>query len=273
MAKSKADESSESDEEYSVEKIIKKRVVKGKVEYFLKWKGYSESDNTWEPEENLDCPELIEEFEKNWREKNAGKDKKRSRKDSDSEDSNEDKKKKKTRSPSPEEESKAKKSKKDSDDEKKEDTDTEEKKSRKKKSESKPQSKKDDDKAKKKAASKKADSESDDDKAKKKSKDEEIERDSDEENVSAKDKKKRKSEVSKDKGKTTQRKSGFERGLEAEKIIGASDSTGQLMFLMKWKGTDETDLVIAKDANVKCPQVVIQFYEERIAWHTPENES
>jgi len=182
----------EEEEEYSVEKVLDKRIVKGKVEYFLKWKGYPDSENTWEPHENLDCPDLIKEFEDNLKKKKEEK----------STPAGPAKKKMKPSTSSP--------AVKDNKREKKDD--------------------KDDD-TPKPAKQKKVDTES----------------------VAPK---------------------GFDRKLDPEKIIGATDSSGELMFLMKWKGTDEADLVPAKQANIKCPQIVIQFYEERLTWHTsPSDET
>ena len=126
------------DEEYVVEKVVDKRRVRGRVEYLLKWKGYPSSDNSWEPENNCGCPELIEAFEK-----------------------------------------------------------------------------------------------------------------------------KRKIERER---KVDMGRRGFERGREAEEILGATDASGALLFLIKWKDTDDADLVKAKEANEKCPQVVIAFYEKRLKW-------
>ena len=46
-----------------MESLEQNRIKDGKAEYLLKWEGYETS--TWEPEENLKCPTLIQEFEKN----------------------------------------------------------------------------------------------------------------------------------------------------------------------------------------------------------------
>lgn len=162
----------EVEEEFSVEKVLDKRIRNGKVEYYLKWKGYSDEDNTWEPEENLDCPDLIQAFEEAHKKKEAegkgGKDK--------------DAKKRKVSTAATPDLKGARK------------------------------------------------------------------------------------------GKVEEKRTGFDRGMEPEKIIGATDSSGELMFLMKWRGTDEADLVPAKQANSRCPMVVIQFYEERLTWHTPPDD-
>lgn len=149
----------------------------------MKWKGYSENDNTWEPEENLDCPELIAAFEDSQKKREgnehivgiAGVSRTNTTPLFNIEAAANEAKKRKS-------------------------NDTVDPKS---------------------ATKKKSD-----------------------------------------------RKEGFDRGLVPERIIGATDTSGELMFLMKWKDTDEADLVPAKQANLKCPQIVIQFYEERLTWHS-----
>ncbi|KAM3859187.1 chromobox protein homolog 3-like [Diretmus argenteus] len=163
--KSSEKEPKDEPEEYAVEKVLDQRLVNGKVEFFLKWKGFTETDNTWEPEEYLDCPELVSAFleaQKNVKEKPAPV-------------------KRKSSTDEPETEAKKK--------------------------------------------------------------------------------------------DVTEKPHGFTRNLEPQRIIGATAISGELMFLMKWKDSDEADFVPAHEANTRCPQVVISFYEERLTYSCPEDEA
>jgi Chromo (CHRromatin Organisation MOdifier) domain len=49
-------------QEYEVEEILGSRRRYRKLQYLLKWKGYSAAHNIWEPVENVNSPELIREF-------------------------------------------------------------------------------------------------------------------------------------------------------------------------------------------------------------------
>ena len=49
-------------EHYDVEKILKHRYRHGKIQYYVKWVDYSNDECTWEPEENFDSLECIEEY-------------------------------------------------------------------------------------------------------------------------------------------------------------------------------------------------------------------
>ena len=61
-------ENEEDIEEYVIEKILDKRNVKyyhakTKQEFLVKWKGYGDEHNSWEPKSNLSL-EIIKEYEK-----------------------------------------------------------------------------------------------------------------------------------------------------------------------------------------------------------------
>lgn len=59
----KGEEDGDSETEYEVDKILDVYYKKnGKREFLVHWKGYSAQDNSWEPEDNMDCKELIERF-------------------------------------------------------------------------------------------------------------------------------------------------------------------------------------------------------------------
>ncbi|KAJ1596910.1 hypothetical protein NDA14_000361 [Ustilago hordei] len=51
------------DLDFEVEALIDKRSHNGTMEYKVLWRGYSEEAASWEPVENLNCPDLIQEYE------------------------------------------------------------------------------------------------------------------------------------------------------------------------------------------------------------------
>jgi len=57
---------------------------------------------------------------------------------------------------------------------------------------------------------------------------------------------------------------GFARGLICEKIIGCTFNATDIHFAVKWKGSQEVDLVDSKEANIKIAQHVIKFYEDQM---------
>lgn len=53
----------EEEAEYEVEKLLEVREKRnGAREFLVHWKGFSKKYDTWEPEENLNCQEIIEKF-------------------------------------------------------------------------------------------------------------------------------------------------------------------------------------------------------------------
>uniref|UniRef100_A0A3B3UGS6 Chromobox homolog 3b n=1 Tax=Poecilia latipinna TaxID=48699 RepID=A0A3B3UGS6_9TELE len=173
-AKQRKTEETTEVQEFVVEKIIRRRIFNGRVEYFLKWKGFTDAENTWEPEDNLDCPGLIEEF---LRDAHLSREVEEEKKKN--------KKKTSTSHVTPQEQNSG------------------------------------------------------------------VLKPDDEESGAPTD---------------------LSTYLEPECIIGSTDRKGELMFLVKWKNSDEVALMSAREASARCPQVVIDFYEQKLTWHCGEGE-
>uniref|UniRef100_A0A1B6J960 Chromo domain-containing protein n=2 Tax=Homalodisca liturata TaxID=320908 RepID=A0A1B6J960_9HEMI len=62
------------------------------------------------------------------------------------------------------------------------------------------------------------------------------------------------------------RENGFERGLEIESIEGATLVEDTTLLLIKWKGVNEAELIPSTVLRMKCPQLLIQFYQKRLNW-------
>ena len=61
-------------DEYEVEKIVDKRVRNGKVEYKIKWVGYSMEECTWEPLKNLEnIKKMIDDYNEKINQKESQK--------------------------------------------------------------------------------------------------------------------------------------------------------------------------------------------------------
>lgn len=70
-----------------------------------------------------------------------------------------------------------------------------------------------------------------------------------------------------------EKKVGYDRGLEANHIVGATEKNGKLMFLIVWKNSvdGEADLLEATEVYKKSPQVAIKYFEERLCYIEKRN--
>jgi len=56
-------------EEFEVEEILNKRMIREKKKFLVRWKGYMTEEDTWENRENLEnIKELVKEFKRKYRE-------------------------------------------------------------------------------------------------------------------------------------------------------------------------------------------------------------
>jgi hypothetical protein len=52
----------EGEEHYEVETILDSRLLRSKLHFLVKWKGYGYEDNKWVTEDELNAPALLQDF-------------------------------------------------------------------------------------------------------------------------------------------------------------------------------------------------------------------
>ncbi|XP_039451342.1 heterochromatin protein 1-like [Culex pipiens pallens] len=186
-----------SEPEFVVERVVAKRIRRGKAQYQIKWKGCDDSENTWEPEENLNCQDLLEKFAREEGEKRASRGKRQSSADSNS---NMDRAGEDVEKAPPKRQSRPRASK----------------------------------------------SLAPEDTA---------------------------SPPVVPAAKRTKAKNGFEKGHVAEKLEGVTEEGGERLFLVRYKGVDEVELVPSSIARQHVPDLIIDFYESRIIWNNAAKKS
>ena len=67
--------------------------------------------------------------------------------------------------------------------------------------------------------------------------------------------------------KIVKSKTGFDRGLPCEKILGQCDEKTEEIVKMKWKYRSNTTCVHIEKAKLKCPQIVVQYFENIVLDH------
>ncbi|KAH8290244.1 hypothetical protein KR054_001387, partial [Drosophila jambulina] len=65
---------------------------------------------------------------------------------------------------------------------------------------------------------------------------------------------------------------GFDRGLEAEKVITVVDHAGKTLICVKFKGQPRPELIPSDVANLKISRMIIEFYEANLRYDLPDQE-
>jgi len=224
-----SDNGSESESDFEVEEILdKKRGKDGEWLYYIKWVGFENDENSWEPVEHLgECKEMVDDFDKKLKEKKQQKLKERKEiesrnaaklkvEDQDNGSSNLDKKKDKKLIASGSGNTTAKNDR-NINGEKGRSIQHMKKKAKRISSDLRPE-------------------------------------------LNEVSKKKGKDSIK-------ERKPKYFKDVKPEKILGVTTEPGELYFYIQWEGdTVEPGLVTAKEAYRKIPWMCLEFYESHLVW-------